>query len=295
MRTSPLSIRSITMVVLAGLGSALLAGCALRWQPAVAVEAPVKPDPAAATLREQADRCFERSATQTEVATCLALYEEVLEKKPDDYPALIRASTLHILIGTAFTSKSSRKTDHFMRAMHYAELAMYTNPRFQRRVEAGEKPWEAVDELGRDEIEAIFFWVTALQYEFKEGMSLPSKVVNVGWLERALVMLEHVEALDPEFGGGGVEFAKVICYYALPASRGGSKETGDRLMAQAVAKGSNWLLPRWARGKYYHEINGNRQARQNDLEWVASRPVDAFEDPYPWRVHFRDNARDLLR
>jgi len=272
----------------------LLSGCALKWESAVDSVQPASFDSTALSLKGEADACFERSATKAEIENCLGLYKEVLQKSPADYHSLVRASTLHILLGTAYTDNSFRKSDHFMLAMKYAELAMYTNQDFYQRILAGEKPWEAADALTRNELEAVFFWVTALQYEFKEGMSLPSKIVNIGWLERALVMLERIESLDPEFGGGGVEFAKVICYYALPSSRGGSKQTGDQLMQEAVKKGETWLLPRWARGKYYYEINGNEQEQKKDLEWVASRPLDSFEDPYPWRIHFQENARELL-
>lgn len=271
-----------------------LTGCALKWEPVTEAVQTSSPSPSISAMKENADSCFESSSSETEVENCLALYKDILQKNPGDYHSLVRASTLHILLGTAFTDNGFRKTDHFMLAMKYAELAMYTNHDFYQRILAGDTPWEATDALTRNEIEAMFFWVTALQYEFKEGMSLPSKIVNLGWLKRALVMLERIETLDPEFGGGGVEFAKVICYYALPKSQGGSKKTGDQLMQAAVKKGENWLLPRWARGKYYYEIKGNEQAQREDLEWVASSPIDSFADPYPWRIHFQQDARELL-
>jgi hypothetical protein len=86
----------------------------------------------------------------------------------------------------------------------------------------------------------------------------------------------------------------VICYYVLPKSKGGSKSKGDAYMEVAVEKGEKRLLPRWARGKYYYPIKGEKELARQDLEWVASRKLENFEDLYPWRVHFRDDARQLL-
>jgi tetratricopeptide (TPR) repeat protein len=273
----------------------LLSGCAFRWNPAVESVKPASASEEASMIRARADACVEKADTRETVSECLDLYKQALSLNPADYPALVQSSNLHILMGTAYTKNKFEKSDHFKLAMHYAELAMYTNPDFLDKVSNGYTLWEAAVSLTQDELEAVFFWVTALQYEFKEGMSLPSKIINIRWMQRALVLLERIKQVDPEFGGGGVEFAEVICYYALPESMGGSKETGDQLMQEAVEKGDSWLLPRWARGKYYYTIKGDKQAQKEDLEWVATQPLDKFNDPYPWRVHFVENAQELVK
>jgi hypothetical protein len=247
-----------------------------------------------ALLQAEAATAFAAADDAAGVDAALAACDRVLAIDPGNYRALVDAATLAILRGTAYTTKASQKSEYFARAMRYAEQAMYTNPAFRARVDAGATPWEAADTLGAGEVEAMFFWVTALQYEFKEGMSLPSKVVNLVWLQRSLIFLDRIEAVAPEFGGGAVAFAKVICYVALPQSRGGSKAKGEAYMQQAVAKGDGWLLPRWGRGKYYYPIRGDKEEARQDLAWVAAQPLDQYRDPYPWRVHFRDDAREIL-
>lgn len=271
----------------------LLCGCTLSWQPpwpvARTAGAPAEVQP----LLDQAAASFATAHDAAGVDAALATYERVLAVDPGNYRALVDAATLSILRGTAYTSSASRKSDYFRQAMRYAELAMYTNPAFRARVDAGVVPWEAAETLGAGEAEAMFFWATALQYEFKEGMSLPSKVINLTWLQRALVFLDRVEQVAPDFGGGAVEFGKVICYVALPESRGGSKAKGEEYMRRAVAKGDNWLLPRWGRGKYYYPILGQEELAKQDLDWVAGQDLAAYRDVFPWRVHFRDDARAL--
>lgn len=278
-------------LVLVSLG---LSGCALNWQPSWTSAPLAAAGAEAPPLLAEAQRRFAAAEDAAAVDAALDAYRQVLEVAPGNYRALVDAATLSILRGTAYTEGAFRKSDYFRQAMRHAEQAMYGNPAFRARVDAGAAPWEAVETLGAAEAEAMFFWVTALQYEFKEGMSLPSKVVNLVWLQRGLLFLERIETVAPEFGGGAVAFAKVICYVALPESRGGSRAKGAAAMAQAVAKGEGWLLPRWGRGKYYYPILGEGEAARQDLAWVAARPLTESRDPYPWRVHFRADAQLLL-
>jgi hypothetical protein len=225
----------------------------------------------------------------------IAAFESVLDENPGDYEALSLLSTQYILFGTAYTENRRDKSAWFQKAMKYAELAMYTNLAFKNRVAQGTSPWDATDLLGEKELSAMYFWVIALQYEFKEVMFLPEKIANVGWLQKGLVLLNQIEKIDPQFGGGGVEFCKVICYYALPEFKGGSPEKGDEYMRKAATKGSHWLLPIWARGKYYYVIKNEPEKSRLDLQWVAKQDLSKFQDPYPWRVHFQRDAQELLR
>lgn len=274
----------------------LLTGCALRWEPAWNQAGPDRPTARTETLFTPARACFSSPAADAAaVDNCIALHEAVLKDNPGHYQARVNAATLYILKGTAYTDASSSKSAAFSQAMRYAELAMYSNPDFKAKIDAGKQPWEAVSSLGAAETEAMFFWVTALQYEFKEGMSFPSKVINIAWMQRALVFLDRIETVAPEFGGGGVEVGKAICYMVLPGRWGGSDAKGDEYMKKAIARSDGWLLPRWAHGKYYLPVKGDKQAAAAELTWVATQDPSQYRDPYPWRVHFQSDARQMLR
>lgn len=272
----------------------LLSGCAMQWQAHWSDIGAGRAGSSAVELVREADACYDGAGDGAAVDRCLGLYETALLEDPGNYAARVRAASLRTLKGTAYTTASGEKSREFLAAMRHAELAMYTNADFRKLADAGVPPWEAVGNLDAREAEAMFFWATALQYEFKEGMSLPSKVVNIGWMERALTVLDRVEAVSPTFGGGGVEFGKVICYYVLPESRSGSRTKGDLYMRKALAKGTGWLFPRWASGKYYLPAQGDRKGAAEELAWVAAQDPARAMDPYPWRVHFQEDARRML-
>lgn len=272
----------------------LCTGCALQRTVAWQEGGANVPTESSRKLRGKAQQIFDVADSEEKLRQAIQGFEAVVQENPGDYTALKSLSSQYILLGTAYTEKTSEKTEYFMTAIRYAELAMYTNPEFQKAITEGLEPWQAVDTLTANETEAMFFWVTAVQYEFKEGMNLAEKIINVKWLQRTLPFLDRIEKVAPEFGGGSVQFAKMISYYALPESRGGSKELGDKYMQLSIERSSNWLLPRWGRGKYYYDIRDDDLNSRKDLEWVASQNPDEFDDPYPWRVHFLDDAKRIL-
>jgi hypothetical protein len=276
------------------LSISMVAGCALSWEPALHKARDDLPTPDSNHKRFLADSLYNRVDDLKSLEAAVVAYGAVLEVNPGDYKALVQLSNLHILKGTAHCRRRADKSLNFKTAMRYAELAMYTNASFRDRVRRGAKPWQAADRLGRKETEAMFFWVTALHYEFKESMNLAEKVRNVGWFRKGLAFLDRIEAVNPEFGGGGVEFAKFITYYVLPESSGGSKARGEAFLRKAVAKGKRRLMPRWGRAKYYYEKTGDRRAAREDMQWVVSREPHAVNDPYPWRVYFQKDAALFL-
>lgn len=270
-------------------------GCAMQspshWQDA----SPDIETPESEAFAQEAQQLFEVATDRESLLSSIAVFEKALEKNPGDYSTLTVLSNQYILLGTAYTKQRGEKSRHFNQAMRYAELAMYSNVTFKQRVSAGTPLWEATELLEKAQVEAMFFWVTALQYDFKEGMNLAARIVNVRWMGHGLKFLDRIEQVAPEFGGGGVEFAKVICYYVLPKSMGGSKSMGDEYMNRSLARSDGWLLPRWARGKYYYVVNGQTDKARADLEWVASQNLENFNDPTAWKVHFQANAKELLK
>jgi len=270
-------------------------GCAMQppshWQDA-------RPDievPESEALVREAQRLYEVSTDRESLLSSITAFEKALVKNPGDYTTLAALSTQYILLGTAYTKQRGEKSRHFNQAMRYAELSMYSNEAYKQRVSSGTPIWDATEALEKAQVEAMFFWVTAVQYDFKEGMNMVATIVNVRWMAHGLKFLDRIEQVAPGFGGGGVEFAKVICYLVLPKSMGGSESMADEYMRRSITRSDGWLLPRWARGKYYYEVKGEPGKARVDLEWVASQNLEHFNDPIPWKVHFQENARELLK
>ncbi len=194
----------------------IFSGCAMQRQENWQVVPADRPSPAATRLSEKARQLFNEADDEQGLLAAIAAYEQVLAANPGDNRAITALSTQHILLATAYRSGRREKSRLFLTAMDYAEQAMYSNQAFRAQVAKGTPPWDAVELLEADQLEAMFFWVKALHYQFKEGLTLAGKIANIRWMERGLKVLDRIAEIDPDFGGGGVEFAMAISYEVLP-------------------------------------------------------------------------------
>ncbi len=283
-------MKNTTFVVLLSLF--MLCGCGKKnwqssWQDAGQTTGSTQAEPLYVEARGKLDQ----AADLESIIASMESMQQVLAAEPTHRKALAYLGNLHILLGTAYTVDREEKNSHFRQAMKYCELSMYVNSQFQEAVKAGQKPWQAAHTLQAEDAPAMLFWVIALQYEFKEGMTLPEKIINVGWLQHAITFLNQIKKVAPDYGNGAVEFAYSICYLALPPFLGGDTNLGKTYLEESIIKGKGYLLPRWGRGKYYHQVTGDLQSARKDLLWVASRKPEDYKDLYPWRVHFITDAK----
>lgn len=274
---------------------AVFSGCGKKywepsWQEAEQLTVPASAEVLYAEAREK----IAQAADQKGVMAAMEAVQRVLAADPSHREALAYLGNLHILLGTAFTVDRKEKITHFRLAMKYCELSMYVNPYFRAAVDGGKKPWEAAHTLQAEDAPAMLFWVIALQYEFKEGMTLLGKITNVGWMKYGIVFLDKIVQVAPEYGNGAVEFAYSISYGVLPSFLGGDKSMAKVYMEKSIDRGEGYLLPRWGRGKYFHQVTGDIEGARQDLSWVAGQKPEDVKDLYPWRIYFIDDAREQL-
>ncbi len=272
-----------------------LCGCATkRWQ----LDLPEQ-QPSAGTKQSNADvrqarALFEQADTEDRLRESILAYQTLVESDPGNCQALSLLGNQYILLGTAYTKGKRDKQQCFETALRYCEQAMCTNAGFREALLSGSKPWEAAGLLTTEEADAMLFWATAVQYQIKEVMSLPEKILNERWLVHSLTFLDRVEEVAPRHGGGACEVGKMICYTVLPEFRGGDPELAADYMQRSVDNYPEWILGRWARGKFYHEIHGNREEQIEDLRLVANASAATTRDSYPWLLYFQQDARNAL-
>lgn len=270
---------------------ALFSGCSIKtYQPAWPEDIKATPSPQTAELLVSARAKFDTAGSADALLGAMELFKNVLEIDPVNREALTSLCNQYILLGTAYTSERSLKYQYYQTAMQNCELAMYTNPQFKHEVDKGKKPWEAAETLEAEDAPAMLFWVTALQYEFKEAMRLPSKVVNFRWMQHALIFLDRIKEVAPNYGNGAVELAYTVCYCVLPSFYGGDEQKCYGYMDKAIEKSEGYLLARWGRGRFFHQVTGDEKAAREDLQWVVEQDPSKYKDAYPWRVHFQEDA-----
>lgn len=280
-------------VVVCFISIALLTGC-MSWQPEWPTQDPAAPAPDVSALLHTADRLAAVADSREKLQAAMDAYGRVLERDPHHVRALTDLANQTILMGAAYTDSRREKNAVYRAAMHLCERAMYTNPDFRALTDQGLAPWEACQVLVVEDMPAMMFWSTAVLYIFKEVLTFPEQVVNLSWVEYTGPFLERMEALDPDWGGGAIQFTRSLYFGILPGFKGGDADRSQQYLDAAVAYGSPWMLSRWGRAKYFQVRDENRQGFEADLRWVLQQDVAAPVEAYCWRAYFHQDAREAL-
>lgn len=275
------------------LSTVALSGC-LTWRPGWEGVSVRPTSGVAEQAWREAELLLADADSEAKVRAAITAQQRVLEADPGHQPALARLGELHVLLGAAYLQSRQAKKAAYLAAIGACERAMALDPTFRAAVESGASVEEAGRHLGRDHAGAMFWWITAVSYLFKECQSPPQRVVNFRWMKRTQGLLERLGELDWGYLEGGVPFTWGVYYLALPRAVGGDLERSAASFAEAVEMAPSSLLHRWGRAKYLHTKTGHRAAFEADLQWVVAQDPRQATSPYRWNVYFQRDARTLL-
>lgn len=273
----------------------LLSGC-MTWSPgwkSKPIQSPAVIDEAMPLSRAEADARFAQARDAGAVREAIAGYAAALKENPNDPVLLDNLADAHILYGAAWASSAGEKAVWYRAGIRYAERSMATNERFRQRVDDGAKIGDAATELGPEQVRTMLLWVTGVSYYFKECLGV-RQVLHFRWMLRTRELMEHMLALDPDFGGGAVLFSLGIYHLALPPGVGRDLDRSREFLDRAVAVSPTSLLTRWGRAKYFHVMTKDREAFRRDLEWVIAQSPEAPDNSLPWNLYFQRDARETL-
>ena len=293
MHLPPIPLSVATRISVGLLWAALAAGC-VSWEADWPATGPLRPAPDVSTLMAKAEDLAAAADDQQSLQAAMEACQRVLAQDPFQVCALTDLANQSILMGTAYSDERRTKDAHFQSAMRLCERAMYAHPEFKALADEGAAPWEACHVLGKDHLPAMMFWSTAVLYRFKEVFSFPEQAANLSWVEHTAPFLARMEAVDPAWGGGAIQFTWSLYYGILPGLLGGDETLSQSYLEAAVTFGSPWMLSRWGRAKYFHVRDGNRLGFKEDLAWVLAQEAAAPGEAYYWRVYFQRDAREAL-
>lgn len=281
-----------TRIVLLLLVAVWMSGC-MAWRPRWPGDAPAPLPEAVVERMAAADLLAEVAADRAGVEAAIAAYEKVVALDPWHSGAHVHLAHLHLLMGDGYARSRTAKQAYFQQAMHHAEAAMYAHQAFRERIRAGEPVWTACEALGEAELDAMFFWINAVLYQFKEALWAPNQALNVRWIRRVRRMMDHMETLAPE-GDIRMDFLLGAYYLSIPPVIGGDRERSAAYFHAAVENAPDALMPRWGRAKYYHVKMNHPEEFREDLTWVITRDPDEMKDHPAWRHFFMKDAWRML-
>lgn len=294
MRNSVAPLVRFVLVAALLLGGAASAQ-ALSWAPGWTVPIATRVSPATAAKLAEARRLGDVIDSPASARAAIVAWEAIAAGQPDQPEAFIELATLRLLEGAAYRNTRKDRLKCYVAALQDCERAMATNPGFHRRVQQGQKPWEAVAALGPREMGAMNFWSTGVFYIFRDCLGLFGRIINFRAMEGARDMLVRMDAIDPAWEEYVSAFSWGIYYLAMPSSRGGDKVRARESFDLAVTRGVHRTLPRWGRAKYYYLPRGEIAAARADLTAVVERDLDELGGNRSWNRNFQAEAASLLK
>lgn len=275
----------------------VLSGCARKWQRGweLADSPPAAQQGEAPSLTEL-QQALHHAGGEVEVLRLIDACKQHLAAGQRDRETYAMLGMLQTLMGAAYADSRAAKEQRYVAAMQACEQAMALRPAFRQALEQGEPFDQAVLTLGREDMESMFFWNTAMQYYFKECLTPLEYPFNFNWIKRSQTIQKHMASLNPDWGDGALHFSEAVLLLGLPESLGGDMEQAHQLLDRTAERWPKSLLFRWGRAKYWSTKAGDREGFVQDLTWVLQQdPAQSQQPPYPWNVYFIRDARRMLQ
>jgi len=244
---------------------------------------------------QKAQNLENKAANREEVLELIDAYAQLARAEPQNYTALWKAGSYHILMGAAYATKKAEKKHHYNETIKYCEKAMMLHGGFRQKIEKGAAIWEAVDQLNMNYTDAMGYWYTARFYYFKECLSPIGRMFNTKMVLNNNPVIARIDELDPNWAGGGNFLSRAIYFIAVPEKFGGSKIKAADEFDKAIKAGPNYLVNRWGRARYLYSLTGNKQGYVEDLTWVLAQDPHNSGNTYPWNVYFQRQSEEMLR
>jgi prepilin-type processing-associated H-X9-DG protein len=236
-------------------------------------------------------KLWEKRHVEASLAQALPKLEELADKNPGDYNLQIIAARAnytyadgHLFLKlTEETEKQIKPllTKHYDKAIQYSERAMSLQPDFKKKVKSGTSIEDALDLLGKDYIDSIYWRYAALaRWSRLEGTA--TLLRNKGKFTK---MMKRVEALEPNYF-----FGAVYRYYggSETLSPTGSMAKGKEYFEKAIALENRffgnhvlyadiWAAKKLDKDLFEKELNfviNNKPEILGRPEWVPEQIIE---------------------
>jgi hypothetical protein len=246
------------------------------------------PDSAAPSsgIRSQADAYWAQRGNPDTARLALAAYVAASTAGPADASLLARASRAHYLVANYIETDAARKDSLFLKGVEYAERAMALHPGFLKVFQETKDEKKAVQELGMESIDAIY-WYSANLGKWASNKSLMVRLGNKSKLE---AYSKRVLDLDEKyFHGAAHRF-----FGALPTKvPGGDLQVSKKHFEKAIEIEPNYFGSRTLYAELYATKARDKETFVKQIEYVIATPANSLPDAEPENRYEQEVARKL--
>jgi tetratricopeptide (TPR) repeat protein len=192
---------------------------------------------ASASLKDQAQEAWSKREDRAELEKAISLWEQALQAEPESGEVLAKLSRAYYLLGDGYM-RLSEQTETMLptleKGVEYGERAMMAiSPQFAARVRGGEKVEKAIEAMGPEGLDAVY-WYAANVGKFAAEKGFTTQLF---YKDRLFAVMQRVLELDPSYFHAAPHRYFGAFYAKAPSFAGGdmtkSKEHFDKAIANA--------------------------------------------------------------
>lgn len=276
--------RAIVIVYGAGILASCSAGREAVWEREGKDE--MKPPAAAAktvdaestqSLAEVANTHWNARSDRKELEAAIAAWEKLLAETGENGPTLMKLSRAYYLLGDGYMRLAGEDSmlETLEKGVEYGERSMMAmSPAFAEQVRADEDVEDAVQALGPDAIEGIYWYASNLgKFAAEDGFT-----TQLFYKDRIFAVMTRVLDMDPEFFYAAPHRFFGAYYARAPAFAGGDMDKSKEHFAISMEKYPEYLGTKVLYADYYAKKEDDKELFVKLIDEVLAADPEAVPE-----------------
>ncbi len=240
-----------------------------------------------ASARSLADELWEQRGTPEKAREMLTAYIAAAEVDPTDVNLAARLSRAYYLVANYVESDQDKKDELFTKGLEVGERTLGIFPEFRKIYQDTKDEKKALQGVGIDGIEVIY-WTGANLGKWAAEKNLLIRLGNKSKIE---AYNQRVFDLDRNFFFGAAD----RFFGALPTKvPGGDLNLSKFHFEKSIELAPNYFGTRTLFAEYYATKAQDRETFVNQLQYVINTPYDIIPEITPENKYEQEHAKKLL-
>lgn len=241
--------------------------------------------------KEKALSHWKNRGTQSELETSLKIFEEIAAGAPNDLESLNYLCRGNYFLADGHLSDPQQKKAIWEQGTSWCERALATNDAFRKKVkDEGKKIEEALDVLTVNEVPALY-WGASNLGKWSRLSGISELLANKN---RIRLMIERVEALQPDYFYGAVPRYWGVYYAVAPGFAGGSIPKSEENFQRSLKMSNDYFGTHVLMADALAPKKDDRAMFKKHLEFVINGKSSSLPDIVPEQDAEKRKAKKML-
>src|SRR5215831_16752657 len=249
-------------------------------------------------LVAQGDAAWAERGDKDKLMRAIYAWEGAVRVQPADWQTFGKLARATYLLADGFLNPlvipdgdKAKYEEMHEKGIRYGELAMSNySPEFRAKVQAGAKPEDAVELIGKDGI-ATMYWYAANLGRWANSKGFTTRLAQK---DRILKIMRRCLELDSDFFYAAPHRYFGAFYAIAPSFAGGDLDKSLQHFQTAIQKSPNYFSTHVLFAENYATKKGDKDLFKKQLEFVLQTPENVLPDVVPEQRIEKLKAKRLL-